>query len=306
MSTAEMTAEPHTVAATARSPLVLGRGPRELVAAQRRLNSAATMSELLSSACEHAGKWCGFSRALVLSIEDERLNASLLAALPDASSDALRRRVLADPIRLAPGSAEAELIRHAEGGRLGTGQPPSLLADALGLEQFALGTVMPEDRVLALLVLDRSEPPVCDDDRAAVQLFALLLALSVERLFLRARMKELSGELRHLTASALAVMHEALESPVTLPRDYGAGPVFPATFPAPYTSDQLRELFTARELQIAAQMIAGRSNREIAAELHLSPETVKGYVARVLRKLGASNRVDAVSRYLRLSGANKR
>jgi DNA-binding CsgD family transcriptional regulator len=264
------------------------------------------MSELLSSACEHAGEWCGFSRALVLSIEDDRLNASLLGALPDPSSDALRRRVLADPIRLEPGSAEAELIRQAEGGRLGTGQPPSLLADALGLEQFALGTVMPEDRVLALLVLDRNDPPVGDDDRAAVQLFALLLALSVERLFLRARMKELSGELRHLTASALAVMHEALESPVTLPRDYGSGPVFPATFPAPQTSDQLRELFTARELQIAAQMIAGRSNREIAAELHLSPETVKGYVARVLRKLGASNRVDAVSRYLRLTGAKER
>jgi DNA-binding NarL/FixJ family response regulator len=102
-------------------------------------------------------------------------------------------------------------------------------------------------------------------------------------------------------------MKEALESPVALPSDYGAGPVFPTAYPAPQSSDQLRELLTPRELQIAGQMVAGRSNREIAAELHLSPETVKGYVARVLRKLGASNRVDAVSRYLRLSpNANDR
>ncbi len=298
-----MTTEPP---AEMRSPFGLGRGPAELIAAQRRLNSAATMSELLRNACERAGDWCGFSRALVLAIEDEHLDASLIGALSDPDSDALRRRVLADPIALRPGSAEAELIRQAEGGRPGTGQAPSLLAASLGLEQFALGTVMPADRVLALLVLDRSEPAVDDDDRAAVQLFCMLLALSVERLVLRLRMKELSTELRHLTASALAVVHEALESPVALPRDYGSGPVFPTPFPAPHTSERLRELFTPRELQVAAQMVAGRSNREIAAELHLSPETVKGYVAHVLRKLGASNRVDAVSRYLRLTGAEER
>jgi DNA-binding CsgD family transcriptional regulator len=297
-----MTTEP---TADTRSPLRLGRGPAELIAAQRRLNSAATMSELLRNACERARDWCGFSRALVLAIEDEHLNASLIGALSDSDSDALRRRVLADPIALRPGTAEAELIRQAEGGRPGAGHAPSLLAPALGLEQFALGTVMPADRVLALLVLDRSAPEVGDDDRAAVQLFCMLLALSVERLFLRLRMKELSTELRHLTASALAVVQEALESPVALPRDYGSGPVFPAPFPAPHTSERLRELFTPRELQVAAQMVAGRSNREIAAELHLSPETVKGYVARVLRKLGASNRVDAVSRYLRLTGAEE-
>jgi DNA-binding CsgD family transcriptional regulator len=298
-----MTAEPSTGTVAL---LPLGRGPRELIAAQRRLNSAATMPELLRSACEHAGDWCGFDRALVLPIEDEHVNAALLGALPDPASDALRRRVLSEPVVLRPGSAEAELIRHAEGGRPGAGTAPSLLQAALGLEQFALGAVMPEERVLALMVLDRHDPPVTDDDRAAVQLFCTLLALSVERLFLRLRMKELSTELRHLTASALAAMQEALESPVALPRDYGSGPVFAAMFPAPQTSDRLRELFTPRELQIAGQMVAGRSNREIAAELHLSPETVKGYVGRVLRKLGASNRVDAVSRYFRLQDANDR
>jgi DNA-binding NarL/FixJ family response regulator len=63
----------------------------------------------------------------------------------------------------------------------------------------------------------------------------------------------------------------------------------------------LRELFTRRELNIVAQMVDGRSNREIAAELQISPETVKTYVARVMRKLGASNRADAAVRFLRLT-----
>lgn len=67
-----MTAES---SAGGRSPLGLGRGSAELIAAQRRLNTAATMSELLRNACERAGDWCGFSRVLVLSVEDEHLNA---------------------------------------------------------------------------------------------------------------------------------------------------------------------------------------------------------------------------------------
>jgi DNA-binding CsgD family transcriptional regulator len=295
-------------AATAgRGWLVPGRGPRQLVAVQRRLHSSESIPELLRLACQAAGDWCGFTRVLILSVEDDRLSASGLGAMADPPSDALRRRMLASPVELRPGSAEAELIRLAEGGRTGSGQPPSLLQAALGLEQYVLGAVMPEDHVLALLVLDRPHPPVDAGDREAVQLFAQLIAMSIERLFLRVRMRELSAELRHLTASAHAVMKEALESPVALPTDYGAGPVFPTAYPAPHSSTELRDLLTPRELQIAGHMVAGRSNREIAAELHLSPETVKGYVGRVLRKLGASNRVDAVSRYIRLeSSANAR
>lgn len=211
-------------------------------------------------------------------------------------------------------SFEAELIRGFETARSGRGRAASQLQAQLGLGDFVLGAVKPEERVLALVVVDRQGPPVQERDRETVQFFAHMLALSVERVFLRSRMRELSTELRHLTASAQAVMREALESPVAMPTDYGTGPVFatqmfapaygsPGHTPsgAPASPDRLRELFTSREQQIASLVVAGRSNREIAAELHLSPETVKGYVARVLRKLGAANRVDAVSRYMRLA-----
>jgi DNA-binding NarL/FixJ family response regulator len=158
--------------------------------------------------------------------------------------------------------------------------------------------------VLALLLLDRSGPSVDDDDRAAVHLFSSMLAFAVERLFLRVRMTEFSAELRYLTASALGMIKEASDSPVALPRDLGPGIgttlVFPAAFPAAPPSERLRELFSARERQIAEKLAAGCSNREIAEDLHLSTNTVKGHVARVLRKLGASNRAGAVSRYMEL------
>jgi DNA-binding NarL/FixJ family response regulator len=48
---------------------------------------------------------------------------------------------------------------------------------------------------------------------------------------------------------------------------------------------------TPREHQVAAAIAQGRSNADIAAELHMSVATVKAHVSRLLAKLGAGNRV---------------
>jgi DNA-binding NarL/FixJ family response regulator len=51
---------------------------------------------------------------------------------------------------------------------------------------------------------------------------------------------------------------------------------------------------TDREQAVFALLAAGRSNREIAAELHLSEGTVKIHVGRILAKLGLRDRIQAV------------
>lgn len=51
-----------------------------------------------------------------------------------------------------------------------------------------------------------------------------------------------------------------------------------------------------RELAVLAEIAAGHSNKEIAARLHVSPNTVKTHVARLLAKLGARRRTDALRR----------
>ena len=59
---------------------------------------------------------------------------------------------------------------------------------------------------------------------------------------------------------------------------------------------QLGESFSDRELEILRLLADGRTNREIAQELILSPETVKWYNKQLFSKLGVGSRMQAVNK----------
>ncbi len=53
---------------------------------------------------------------------------------------------------------------------------------------------------------------------------------------------------------------------------------------------------TERERQVLQLLADGRSNKEIAAQLELSPNTVKTHVARLFEKLQVARRTEAILR----------
>ncbi len=59
-------------------------------------------------------------------------------------------------------------------------------------------------------------------------------------------------------------------------------------------------LLSDREVSILELVQHGKNNVEIAAELTISPLTVKNHVQRILRKLGANNRAQAVGKAIAL------
>jgi DNA-binding CsgD family transcriptional regulator len=73
----------------------------------------------------------------------------------------------------------------------------------------------------------------------------------------------------------------------------GGSPAVPAYAPPQVT------VLTDREIQILQHVSAGRSNREIAAVLYLSPATVKVHLERIYAKLDVNNRAEAVATALR-------
>lgn len=49
-------------------------------------------------------------------------------------------------------------------------------------------------------------------------------------------------------------------------------------------------------MAVLKEIAAGRSNKEIAARLNVSPNTIKTHAARLFEKLGARRRTDVVNR----------
>jgi DNA-binding NarL/FixJ family response regulator len=52
---------------------------------------------------------------------------------------------------------------------------------------------------------------------------------------------------------------------------------------------------TPRQVEVLRLLEQGRSTKQIAAELHLSTETVRNHIRRIFRALGVNSRLEAVA-----------
>jgi DNA-binding CsgD family transcriptional regulator len=271
-----------------------------LLAMHDRLRTADSVSELMARAAEATCRQCGFDRGVVASVRQGALTADAIDPLRDPESDRLRRRLLAEPVPIRPGMLDATHLRRPDGlsGTAATGY----LARVLELEHPAVAPVAPEGSAVALLIVDRPRAGAVDEaTRLEVALIARVLGVVLEHVVLRARIAEITAELRFLTVSAQALAREAFEGPISLPVH---GRHLPSFGRVGYLDDPAAGGalgLTERERSVAELMAQGRSNREIAEQLFLSPETVKDNVARIMRKLGATNRVEAAVRFVQLA-----
>lgn len=76
------------------------------------------------------------------------------------------------------------------------------------------------------------------------------------------------------------------------------------TAPATRAVDPAQQAgLSEREIEVARQVLAGRTHREIGAQLFIAPKTVEHHVARIRTKLGATTRADFFSTLQSLFGA---
>lgn len=278
-------------------------GTHDLFAAYRQLRAAHDAEELFARAAGMAQAGSGFTRAVVLHVQDGVLVAGR-TPLADPASDALRRDALRNPIVLRSGSAEANRLRRPYVAEQSS-QGASPLAEQLGLGDHAYAPVAPEGDALALLVVDRDGPAVTPADELVVDRIAVTVAIALENVVLQMRAATLAEEVRQFAGNAQALAREVLAAPTVLPGRHGLGSTFTASA-RPTSAAELSDLFSPRERTIAGLLAEGRTNREIAEALVLSTETVKSHVSRILRKLDADNRVEAAARYLGLVNEERR
>jgi LuxR family transcriptional regulator, maltose regulon positive regulatory protein len=164
----------------------------------------------------------------------------------------------------------------------------------LAVDQGRTGSVI---EVQALRALAQA---ACDDEPAALACLADALTLAAAEGHLRVFVDE--------GPPMAALLRKLLGQPAAddVPRDYLAGllgvferhgmPVLPPPRAGAVAVPGLLEPLTARELDVLQLLGTGRSNREIAEALVVSPDTVKRQVSNLFDKLGVANRTQAVNK----------
>jgi DNA-binding NarL/FixJ family response regulator len=66
-----------------------------------------------------------------------------------------------------------------------------------------------------------------------------------------------------------------------------------ATAASPEAAETIRAELSQRELDVLKLISSGKDNAMIAAELHISPKTVKNHISNILMKLQIENRIQA-------------
>jgi DNA-binding CsgD family transcriptional regulator len=282
--------------------------PLRVHAALGALRAGATSpGELVAAAPQVVCEACGFSRSLISRVHGSRWKPDRVwsdpAVVPGAVRASFERYVDETEIPLEHLMLEAELARTRR---------PALVSEPLtddrtfkGIivasetDSYVVAPIAPTGRVIGFLHADRLGQGRTVDarDRENLWMFAEHFGLLFERLVLVGRLEQQRAQLkdalreagRHIDEACSAEIELAREEPVDLERD--RRPVRAATARA-------TTRLTARETEVLELLAEGRSNSEIARLLVVSEATVKSRLGRLLRKLGASTRAEAVARYL--------
>jgi len=146
-----------------------------------------------------------------------------------------------------------------------------------------------------------SELQLVAEVRAAVPgLKVVMIGMEADReTFLRAVRKGVVGYVLkdasalEVAAAVRSVASDEAVCPPSLCRTLFEEVAKQATHPASFVIRNNLGL-TRREQQLVQMISHGLTNKEIAAQLNLSEQTIKNHIHRMLRKLGASDRLGAV------------
>jgi LuxR family transcriptional regulator, regulator of acetate metabolism len=172
---------------------------------------------------------------------------------------------------------------------------------------YVAAPIMPTGRVIGFLHADRfGGHRACDEaDRDTIWVFAEHMGLIYERAALVERMEEQRLRLARAMAEVSAAVEELSRAEITLADPGHAADVAASNVPARGArQDPAAMLLTDREREVLDLLVTGTRNADIARVLVIAESTVKSHVERILRKLRARTRAEAVATYLRLRGSN--
>jgi LuxR family transcriptional regulator, regulator of acetate metabolism len=268
--------------------------------AVQRLEEVGTPQAILSRGAEQLGGGSQFDRVLI-----SEVGGGLLAphAIWSGADQAGAARALAElegsPIRLEYPLIEDEVAarQQVEVVRVGASgsRAAARLAAVLGWDAYVVAPLAVHGKTMGMVHADAtaSGRELDSLDGEIVGSFAEGLSGVFERAVLRESLqlhrRELQAAVQWMSGRLGQLAAEAADWTPTS-----------ATSASPALTDAL----TPRELEVLRLLARGRTNLAIANALVVREGTVKYHVKNILRKLAATSRADAVSRYVRATGVS--
>jgi DNA-binding CsgD family transcriptional regulator len=251
------------------------------------MKKAGSLQGLGRQACTELSEVLGFDSALLSFVEDDGF-------VVEESDHGLGGPTVIPRRECA---AERACIRLRDTTRTNEADMPASpgYRELLGSAHYLVAPVIAKSRVIALLhVGRRSEDGVSAGDVDVLDAFASAYTLLHEKMLNTERVQQqrtsiaraaarLTEEADRIAAAAISfdVEDDTRVEPPTIAAD-----------------SALAATLSHRERQVFERLVLGASNAEIADELVITVETVKTHVKRILRKIGAINRSEAIALYL--------
>jgi DNA-binding CsgD family transcriptional regulator len=260
---------------------------RSLTAGIRRMRKAGSLQGLGRQACTELCEVLGFDSALLSFVEDDGF-------VVEESDHGLGGPTVVPRRDCA---AERACIRLRDTTRTNEGDlaPSPGYRELLGSDHYLVAPVIAKSRVVALIhVGRRSEDGVTDDDVDVLDAFASAYSLLHERMLNTERVQQQRTSIARAAARLTEEADRIAASAISFDVECDTR-VEPPTVAA---NSVLAATLSHRERQVFERLVLGASNAEIADELVITIETVKTHVKRILRKIGAINRSEAIALYM--------
>jgi len=278
-----------------------------------KLRQSETVEAIVARAPQAACDACGLDRAILYRVRgtDMYAEAGFVRDDPE-TADEFVEWSRANPGPLQDRILESEMVRR---------RIPLLVLDAFNhpdthkpmiehyqTHSYVTAPIMPDGRVIGFLNADRAfqhpgDPAGVDEfDRDALWAFVEGLGGAIERAHLREKIRANLDEADRLMAQMRSVVGDLLQSNVELVKQdehlaKTASGAAAALLGGPPPA--VAQLLSRREIEVLELAADGWTNPRIAARLFITEATVKSHIGQILRKLGVTNRVEAVGRYLR-------
>lgn len=278
-----------------------------------RLHGVDSVEQMLERAPAELCR-CGFDRAIVSRVEESMwwVESVHVKGDPEWASE-IARVGRAHPVHIDHMLIESEVMRRRAPVLVRDAQNDRRTNAAIGQaslsRSYVAAPIMPDGRIIGLLHADCyvSRRHVDDEDLAVLWMFAEAFGYAFQRTALSERLRAARNEIQRMVRGIATAADDLCTARTELgrPQPQADGVTAPPPIAASLAANSsIESLLSRREIEVVALMSQGKSNGAIATHLVISEGTVKTHVKHILRKLKASNRAEAVFRYMRMTAVH--